>query len=58
MVFKTTCMPVFSVFRCEFYILQKFYKNAVLFLLGNPFAKSSEIVTDPIAKLLEGVRGY
>jgi hypothetical protein len=56
MVFKT--MPVFSVFRCEFYILQKFYKKPVLFLLGNPFAKSSEIVTDPLAKLLEGVRGY
>jgi hypothetical protein len=56
MVFKT--MPVFSVFRCEFYILQKFYKKAVLFLLGNPFANSSEIVANSTAKLLEGVRGY
>jgi hypothetical protein len=49
----------FLVLNCEFTILRGVAKRLPLYiLLGNPPANVSDVVDNPLAILIQGVRGY
>jgi hypothetical protein len=55
-LFKTRCG--FLVFNFQIYFLQRYCTMVASLLSGNLLENVSEVVGNPLANLLQGVRGY